>query len=425
MRAYPKYLLVLFIMAFFATTLAQDDADIPGKIAFIGTDYNVYVWDGLGNDPVQLTDDADRDRTTIRRYQMPTWSTDGRLAYFSTEIDTDSYTTSVYVSEDGAAIGNEIYIGEDEVLNYAAWSPQNCDMAETCRELAMLVNNRTTGGLFIRMVEDQVGGFPNEIIGRGGPFYFSWSSNGENMLWQRNNRRLDIYSVNERALIEELDYRPGIFQTPHWSPVDDRLLVGTLNSNETSTDLSIISGEIAETLVEGLEGVVYFSWSPSGNYVAYTSRNDTLTVLDSRTGDVVTETIVSGIGPFFWSPDSSKIAFVTLATPEGTFTTKAGGIARPALQAEVPELAWSVVDVDTGEVRRYSAFVPTTEMVYVFTYFDQFAKSHSFWSPDSQYLVYSEITDDMNPIISIIDTDIQDTFPLSIAEGYLGIWSYN
>lgn len=420
-----KYLLLLALLLLAGVALAQQETEIPGKIAYIGTDYNIYVWTGLGVDPIQLTTDADRDRALIRRYQMPTWATDGRLAYFGTEINPDSYTMTVYVSADGTTQGDAIYTGEDEVLNYAAWSPQNCAMAASCRELAILLNNRTTGGLFIRMIEDQVADYPNEIIGRGGPFYFSWSSNGENMLWQRNNRRLDIFSVSQREVIDELDYRPGIFQTPHWSPVDDRLLVGTLNENESTTDLAIISNGEVETLVEGLEGVVYFAWSPNGNYVAYTSRNQTLVVLDSRTGDVVTETLVSGIGPFFWSPDSSKIAFVTLATPEGTFTTKVDGLARPPHQAELPDLAWSVVDVDTGEVRRYSAFVPTAEMVYMFTYFDQFAKSHSLWSPDSRYLVYSEVSDDMDAIISIIDTSVQDTFPLSIAEGYLGIWSYN
>jgi len=266
---------------------------------------------------------------------------------------------------------------------------------------------------------------PSAIIGRGGPFYFSWSANGENMLWQRNNARLDIFNLQERSITEELPYTPGIFQTPHWSPVDDRLLVGTLNVDETTTDLVVVANGETNTLVEALPGVVYFSWSPDGNYVAYTMRNETLVVMDSQTGEVVAETIVNGIGPFFWSPDSSKVAFVTLASPEGTFTTSAGVTARPAPQPELPDLAWSIMEVDDGEVRRYSAFVPTPELVYLFTYFDQFAKSHSLWSPDSRYLVYSEVSEEDEPVISIIDTSVQDTFPLTIANGYLGIWSYN
>jgi TolB protein len=424
--AYKRLLWVLVgLLVMPMMSYAQDGERILGKIAYIGTDNNVYVWQGLEEDVIQLTDDASRSVAGLRRYQMPTWSTDGRLAYFSTDRGGGEYRTKVFVSEDGLNDGVLVYEGVDEVLNYAAWSPGGCGAAVGCRELAMLFNQRQTGGLFVRVVQDGVTDYPSDVIGRGGPFYFSWSGDGERMIWQRNNSRLDVFDVVNREVLEQLPYVPGVFQTPHWSPVDDRVLFGVMNEDNATTDLTVLAGDEVRTLAEALEGVVYFGWSPDGEQVAYTMRNGSVVVVDAANGRVLTRTMVEGIGPFFWSPDSKKVAFVTLARPEGTFTTRAGGMARPAPQRDVPALAWSVVDIDTGEVRRYSAFIPTPEMVYIFTYFDQFAESHSVWSPDSRYLVYGEVNEDEERIISIIDTSVQDTLPLAIADGVLGIWSYD
>ncbi|MEO0563921.1 MAG: hypothetical protein AAF125_17585, partial [Chloroflexota bacterium] len=387
------FALLLLLSA--SLVIAQDDTDatIAGEIAIIGEDYNVYIWDEIGADLVQLTDDALTTDDSTRRYQMPTWATDGRLAYFGIQVSREDYVTEVFVSAEGVSSEQPIYVGEDEVLNYAYWSPQNCSATETCRELAMLLNSRVIGGLFVKLVEDQVIEGDARIIGRGGPFYFSWSANGENMIWQRNNNRLDVYNLLSGEIDTQLDQQPGRFQTPHWSPVDDRVLVGARGEQRATTDLIVVEGGVATTLVEALEvPVVYFSWSPDGEQVAYTTPNDVLTVVNARTGDTVSQSLVESVGPFFWSPDSSKIAFVTLATPEGTFTTNAGVRARPVQQG-MPDLAWSVLDVATGESRRYSAFVPTQRMAYILTYFDQFAKSHSLWSPDSRYIVYSEFVE--------------------------------
>jgi hypothetical protein len=414
---------VLVGSSVFAQTAETEN--IPGLIAYIGIDYNIYTWSGLGEDDVQLTTDAELGREIARRYQMPTWSSDGRLAYFATDIRDTDYVSEVFVSADGTTAGQVIYSGDNEVLNYASWSPQNCDSSENCRELAMLFNNRSGGGLFVKVVEDEVLEFPSEVIGRGGPFYFSWNSSGDRMLWQRNNTRLDVYDVESREILERLPLRPGVFQTPHWSPVDDRLLVGILGEDERSTDLMIVTQSESNVIAEELSGIVYFSWSPNGNYVSYTMRNSALVVVDSESGDVQSRTIVDTVGPFFWSPDSSKVAFVTLANSDESFTTQSGLRARATPRLQMPDLVWSVLEIETGEVRRYSAFVPTPEMVYLFTYFDQFAKSHSLWSPDSRYIVYGEISEDNAPVISIVDTSVRDTVPLAVAEGYLGIWSYD
>ena len=68
--------------------------------------------------------------------------------------------------------------------------------------------------------------------------------------------------------------------------------------------------------------------------------------------------------------------------------------------------------------------MPTTEMVYLLNFFDQFAQSHSVWSPDSAHIVYSQMISEQQQVISILDMTRPDTVPFNVAEGVIGIWSY-
>lgn len=124
---------------------------------------------------------------------------------------------------------------------------------------------------------------------------------------------------------------------------------------------------------------------------------------------------------FFWSPDSDQIAYVTTtAVSPGSFSAKMS-----SARQGTGGLSWSVLDVESGAVRSYGSFVPTEQMLYVLTYFDQFAQSHRLWSPDSRHLVYSEMTANSEAMISLLDTTQETSVPLFIAEGLVGIWSFN
>jgi TolB protein len=172
----------------------------------------------------------------------------------------------------------------------------------------------------------------------------------------------------------------------------------------------------SETLASDLQGVVAFAWSPDGRYIAYTEGYRSLIVLDALTGDVVTQAIEEGVFAFFWSPNSESLAFITLSNQENTFSAK-------RLQ-QANGLAWSVIDVASGQERHFGAFYPTDEMLYVLSYFDQFAQSHRVWSPDSRYLVYSEINAEGDALVRVLDTTQDGAEPQTLAEGTIGIWSF-
>jgi TolB protein len=420
------FVIILPLLLGTHTVLAQEareresTIDLQGSIAIIGNDRNVYLFGPANVEAIQITDDAEATEDGYRLYTWPTWSTDGRLAYFSMSLaDGATVTTQAYVASEND--GDLIYTGEGNVFNYASWAPENCDSESECRVLSILMNS-AGGGLFVENIRDQVEGNPNTTIGRGGPFYYSWSPDGQQMIWQRNNNRLDIYEVGTDDATTQLDQQPGVFQAPHWSPVDDRLLFGKLNLDTRTTDLVVVSGDDETALATDLDGILYFAWSPDGEKVAYVDGGGPLTVVDAQTGELISETLVGGVASFFWSPDSSKLAYITLATPADSSTAQANMLI--SYQQQSSQIAWSVLDVQTGDINRYGGFTPTRDMVYMFTYFDQFSRSHQIWSPDSRYIVYSEVLDD-TPTINILDTRLDSTVPVFISEGTLGIWSFN
>lgn len=424
MKKYFLGLCVIISIMVVAPVVAQDSQlrELTGHIAYIGLNGNLYTFDTLSSISTQITDNAARTRV----YQWPTWANDGRLAYFSTEIrEGNQATFEAYVSADGVSPGSLIYAGLNEFFNYAYWAPQNCTESENCRDLAVLLSSQNAG-LFVQLLRDSLAGASNQQAGLGGPFYFSWSTDGTQMLWQRNSQRIDIYTV-ENGNVNALDYQPGFFQAPMWSPVDDRLLFATTEDTRV-TDLIALDGDQSIILGDDLAGPVAFAWSPDGRYVAYSDRHEPLVVLNSVTGEEIARGASTGVYGFFWSPDSQHIAYVTIPGQSGGVSADArGGVTlfKPVLQDEEIGLSWSVIDIETSAVRRYPSFIPTDPMIYLLRYFDQFAQSHRVWSPDSRYLLTSTLSPESGrPVITALDATIDGSTPFEVVEGVIGIWSF-
>ena len=75
------------------------------------------------------------------------------------------------------------------------------------------------------------------------------------------------------------------------------------------------------------------------------------------------------------------------------------------------------------QVRTVATFVPTQDFLSVLPYFDQYARSLTFWSPDSQHLVYTK--DEGNDTGSVWVADIAgNTATKKIGDGTLAVWSW-
>lgn len=417
-------MLVLFVSG---VADGQETPKSTGKIAWIGADYNVYTLDFADGETRQITDDA----SNSRRYQWPTWSRSGVLAHFccDPQFSRGLFKAEVYISTDGLTASEEIYSRINEGAIYAYWSPELCGAGAPCGNLAVLINNLEFGTLSVELFQLDERGISSRSLGTGQPFYYSWSPDGQQMVWHRNNRNLDIYDLKEAQITRSFQQISANFLAPAWSPVDDRILYG-FPTTSRGVDLVIQAQDSSrQILVSDVQGAVSFSWSPDGNYVAYRTIFDSVlgpvVVVDAVTGEIVTQTSLGDVIAFFWSPDSKSIAYVTPASPSGSFTINNANSEKRLQNSD--GLSWSVLDVSSRFDRVYSNFVPTSEMIYLLLYFDQFSQSHRVWSPDSKHLLYSEITgaDEPQPVISLLDVTQADTVPLSIASGVFATWSFD
>ena len=91
--------------------------------------------------------------------------------------------------------------------------------------------------------------------------------------------------------------------------------------------------------------------------------------------------------------------------------------------------------LDLADGRRWPLvdFTPTQPQLTLFQFFDQFAYSHSMWSPDSRSLVFAGALDSSRATQAsfgrqqaarIIVTQVEPSPDVvSIADGFLAVWS--
>lgn len=422
-------LLVLVLVLAFALPINAQDTDngFTGRIAFTGTDGNIYTLEDFAAEPVALTTDAQRGE---RRYTWPTWATDGRLAFFAEELtfveEQLTPVLKVFITPPNETASAQAYESATESFTYAYWAPANCpDSGTNCRDLAVLTSSAT--GLSVLRIRDEAPTFSAKTIGTGGPFYYSYSPDASRMLWQRFSQQLDIYDTTGDEVLARLPDTAGFFQAPMWSPVDNRLLFSVLNT-AGNHDLVIAEGEERLPIATDQEDVLWFTWSPDGSNVAYKLAMGPITVVNAATGTPVARSSQSDVLAFFWSPDGQKIAYLTPGRADDAQQAALMPISKqaaPAQQADLPRFSWHVLDIATNQDwMHFSAFIPTRTMLYLVSYFDQFAQSHRLWSPDSRYLVYAGLTPEGGPQLHTLDTANPAAPVRTLARATMGIWSY-
>lgn len=409
-------------------TRAQEEKQ--PMLAVIDLSGNVVLYDADGQNPVAITTDADR-RTRI--YQWPTWSTDGRLAFFGVSADpADPFSLRAYVLETPNDVPQMAWTRREDVFTYAYWSPGDCSGGGgNCRDLAVLYTAGDGSGLAVQMIRAKGGEYTNQLVERGAPFYYSFSPDGKKMLWHRFNGQLELYDVAENAVERTLPDAPGLFQSPMWSPVDNRLLFAVPGRVDGSVDVVIADEETRSVLLNDVSGPVYFAWSPDASKVASLNGLGVLVVTDVRYGTELARAPQGQVVAFFWSPNGDRVAFLSLtpAAPRRseveTFSTNGHTeqATYPPEQANGPALTWYVLEVASGTVTALTAFNPTRDMVYYLNFFDQFSRSHALWSPDGRYLVYGATAADGSPEVLLADTRTPGQ-TVRVGDGSIGIWSW-
>ena len=392
-----------------------------GLIAYIGIDGNIYTIEENSAHNTPITQDAQQTAgSTIRLYQHPTWSHDGRhLAFVALEANEGEQTSRVLVGDPTTGETTEVFSHEEESPFYLYWAPDN-------ERISFLTSAVTSPSLFLRLAF--LNGDASRVADTGQPYYWVWSPDSTQIFvheggstFANPNARVARFS-SEDGRTQTFDLEPGNFQAPEWSPNGEQLLVAIEGEQQSSLALLDQEGTITQNVAEFI-ATIAFNWSPDGEWIAYRATTvesggffGPLTVIATDNPDKQQTPPEKTVLAYFWAPDSQKIAYFTPDSSEGID-------ALISTQAQTAfQMVLNVMDVQTGDTRRLAAFQPTDPFISILPFFDQYHHSATIWSPDSTKLVYPAINGEGEPSIWVIPA--AGGIPTPIANGVQAFWSW-
>jgi TolB protein len=322
-----------------------------------------------------------------------------------------------------------IHVGEpgfagllaEGVIHYPMWSPDS-------QQVAFIAVTRETG---LTLFLDDLGESPDsEYVLDQGPLWMSWSSDSVHLMVHREDR-LFLVNTAAKVVVTEQDVRSFAYRVAAWKPEEPVVtFVTAVRGFAFEVQQATLAGERLGTpsVIGEVSPIAAFLWSRDGGHLAVADTTrvinydgaripvySRLKILDSV--DYLERGAVSdNILAYFWSPDGSKIAYVTI--PDGQSA-----------------LRWMLFDVNTGGRFELVDFVPSSDQLTMFSFFDQYAYSHSLWSPDSSHLVFAGTLSGGATTVSmslhpghqgshVFTLDTGPTLEITtVAEGVLGLWS--
>jgi TolB protein len=392
------------------------------RIAFIGADGYLYTMGPDGGDPRQLTHaprGSNGQKLPVTLSFWPTWSPDGRTLAVSqaTRSGPDSGVAVTLVAMD-ARTGETKQLYENPPVplpiiapgtpHYMSWAPDSSRLAFLASEaegLAMRVSTLATGG-------------EPPVIVQGAPLYYAWSPDSLALLLHVG----DGMAVARGPALQEVRPLEGgelSFRAPAWSPDGSRILYAATDAAGQNTLVVASPTEGNSRTIASVEANVAFLWSPKGELVALLDSPHpglpffTRLSLARPDGQGVLTLAEEPILAFFWSPDGQRIAYagIDLDSPD--------------------RMAWKVVGVRGEDPRKLAEFLPGQALFVLLSFFDQYAYSHSLWSPDSSRLLFSGqlpgelgvTPEDEGDIIYVVNVE-GDSTPRPIARGAMATWSW-
>ena len=351
------------------------------------------------------------------RCAWPVWSPDGEELMYSAYPAAGSNGHGAFriVSRPPGKPVRDIYTNEpgtdaiaQHTPHYLMWSPDSSKVA--------FISQTMSAGMSL-FVADAAGSAPPLRVLDGAPMYFCWSIDSEYLFVHvRELHYLIRLSEPEPAQVPVVSQR---YQAPSVSSHDGRIAMGG-EMSETVQAIIVATIRGGAEIISEVEGLTSFSWRPQRGQLAVASGLDgrsgyyaRLALLDANSTAervLVEEPLLC----FFWSPDGSKIAYITPS--EG-----AQGSVR-----------WGILDTETDETRYLSDFLPSREQLTMFMFFDQYGQSHSLWSPDSARILFSgapgrleergPLADGSASSVYIADAN-GEREPEVVGQGSIGVWS--
>ena len=347
-------------------------------------------------------------------FTWPAWSPDGaELVFSAARSGTDQFRLEMYSHRFADQSTRLVFASEPDIgpilpnmPHYPLWSPDSS-------ELSVMASHPQGLTLFL------TGDAPDEpeVVIVDAPLYASWSPDSTQMV-VHGGIELFLADIGGPALsVTGLDLADPRYRVPAWWPSGDRIAL-VASPPQVGRSLFIAhldSGELDP--VVDVPGEAAYIWSPDGTKLAVGQSEipggfvyGGISVYDPD-GEPLSAGVDEDLIAFFWSPDSTKLAYVT-AGLEGT-------------------MLWNILDVTDGSRYPLVEFTPSGVQSTVFQFFDQFALSHSMWSPDSRAIVFAgSLADAVQASYrtqtgsSIIVSEVVPV-PLveTIADGLFAVWS--
>lgn len=396
---------------------------------------------GEGSDPSARPGDAAfhtvQDLDFSETHAWPTWSPDGsQLAVSRVQLTPNrSLDVSVQVIDAATGVNRVVYQNDvpalvaDGAPHYLYWSPDG-------EYLSFLATTRQGLTLFAVNPGSNEGAV---VLERGAPLYFSWDGGGQSLIIHSREevKLLDRPLSPERSVLVA---NSAGFRTPALAPDGGSWALASGDPADSFISLSNRSAPATPTRLLDTGSLVAFMWSPDGRSLAVADNPDPRGRIFQRIrivsadGAQVRTLAEEPLIAFYWAPTGERLAWVGVDAEDQVFHWKVAPVPPdpPAATGSGNEGAGNEgAGVDAREIFR---FRPSGEVFTMLSFFDQYAYSHSPWSPDGTRLVVAgsegpvaERRNGHTPTgsrIYVLDA-IGDTPPAEIAQGNVAFWSWN
>ncbi len=410
---------VFVLLATFWLVSGLMSAWAQNRIAFVNPSGQLVTVSPDGSDSRVLSPPG-------RSYQFPAWSpVENTLA----AIGIDNEGGGVFSVQDRAdAKAERLYGDPSGAPIYLYWAPDG-------KAVGFLAN--AEGGLGLRIVGTD-GAEARQLL-TGNPVYWQWSGDGARLLVHSgvgSAGRVSFYRAAGGA--GEPLAEPGPFNAPGLSASGSYRAYAEFTGSVNRVVLAGNRPRNAELRREvPYEGVAALSWSPVAEQLAIMNPPRAsprpygpIRLLDAVTGDLTPLVDAAAIA-FFWSPDGEHIAYLTpVRRREGQQADVAGRAmlassttsTNTTTNSTQPQvlLELNVAEVATGRSRLLTAFAPTPLFVGQFLpFFDQYALSHSVWSPESDAVVLPMLSENGSQVV-VVPLEGE---PRTLAPGEMPFWS--
>lgn len=393
---------------------AEAQKTLRNHIAYVGNDAQIRIVSPSGEDPILIS-------TRFARYAMPTWSPDGRRLAFLGETAPDR--VAVYVSPTTESDATVLTLDPASQPFYLYWSPDSQSMTYLAQEGAVLAMHKVS-------LSDPKS---NLKLGEGAPLYWSWSNDGAALL-AHIRQRLFLIEDRPDAQPTPLDTASRRFQTPAWSADDSAIYFVARGQGDRSAIYTACPDVFEPAPITEVHSFCRMVLSPNNPYLACIMAEPNVpshfgrALLVSPDGTGTRRIGDSLASALFWSPDGKKLAL--LVPSQGREMPPMFLGTEEAIPAESANFErgystglWTY-DVEKDQLTPQVTFLPTREFLALLPHFDQYHLSHTFWSPDSRYIVISAREPGaLAGTLWIVDTQNQEQ-PRRLADGTFAVWSW-